>query len=109
MDCISVQAQAKSRCPPSVTYGYRLTEDRDSRAYTAALTYALIYPAGKGTPDRREEFTVPIYTLVAAVPLVERGRPVGATARHPGADPLGAGLLCALRGMALATRSVPRG
>ena len=63
---------------------YRLTEDRDSRAYAAALTYALIYPAGRGTPDRREEFTVPIYTFVAVVPLVERGRPGGATARHSG-------------------------
>jgi hypothetical protein len=55
-----------------------LAEDRGEEAYEAALTYALVYSADA----RREEFTVPIFTRVQAVPVAARsmrGRlPVGA-------------------------------
>jgi len=51
--------------------GSGLAEDRDKEAYVAALTIALIYSI-PGNTERREEFTVPIYTQVTAVPVASR-------------------------------------
>ena len=59
-----------------------LAEDRDVQAYVAALTYSLVYETARDAPERREQFTVPIYTRVRAVPVAAlsvRGRvPAGA-------------------------------
>ena len=41
-----------------------------NQAYAAALTYDLVYE--REIPKRREQFTVPIYTRVTAVPVAAR-------------------------------------
>ena len=62
-----------SPCPstnPNPSPDHPNHPNRGDQAYAAALTYALVYETE--TPKRREQFTVPIYTRVTAVPVAAR-------------------------------------
>ena len=62
-----------SPCPstnPNPSPDHPNHPNRGDQAYAAALTYALVYETE--TPKPREQFTVPIYTRVTAVPVAAR-------------------------------------